>query len=95
MVVGVCKLRLSLYVEGGLKQKRSLMKRLLSSLRDRYLVSAAEVDLMDFHRDAVVGCSIVANDSRYVNSALESLKNYLMTYPGVELLDMNFEIMNF
>jgi uncharacterized protein YlxP (DUF503 family) len=47
MVVGVCTLRLLIAGSQSLKDKRQVLKSILDRTRERFNVSAAEVDELD------------------------------------------------
>ncbi len=60
MVVGVLRLDLRLFKVQSLKQKRSVVSRILSRLRSRYPVSAAEVGSLDLLQRTQLGISMTA-----------------------------------
>ncbi|PLX86400.1 MAG: DUF503 domain-containing protein [Desulfuromonas sp.] len=77
MVVGV--LRLDLLLEGAqsLKEKRSLVKRVLARIRNRYPVSAAEVGDQDLLQRVQIGVCVVSGSEGLVHRLFERLEDDL------------------
>ena len=91
MVVGV--LELSLAVPAfTLKEKRSVVKRVLNRTRQKFQVAAAEVEAMDNVSYAILGIVDVGNDQRYINSVLDHVANYVDQLGLAELVDQNIEL---
>jgi len=81
-----------LYLPGcdSLKQKRSLLKPLLARLHREFNISAAEIDLNDHHRAALIACAIVSNDAKHVQRVLEKIPNWIETYrPDLQVVDQH------
>ncbi|MBP2391121.1 DUF503 domain-containing protein [Aeromicrobium fastidiosum] len=70
----------------SLKQKRSIVRPLVSDLRRLFAVSAAETTHLDVHRRAGVGVSLVAADSQHVADVLDRVEDLVARRPEVELL---------
>ena len=94
MVVGTLKIELFLHGVDSLKEKRSIVKRTLSRVRDKFEVSAAEVENMDFHRSAVIGVALVTNDRRFANSMLDKIIEYVIELGLAEVGQTKIEIIN-
>jgi len=77
MIVGVMTVQLCLNGIGSLKEKRSIVKSVTSRLKNRFNVSIAEVDHHDSKRTALVGLSIVANDSGYIDRQFEKILAFM------------------
>jgi uncharacterized protein YlxP (DUF503 family) len=95
MVVGVCRLRLALHDVFSLKEKRSIIKKLIERSRNRFPVSIAEVGDNDVWQSALVVFSIVANDRAFVNSCIDKVIDYIDSLCLAEIVDQDIEIMNF
>lgn len=78
MFVGVVRIELYLHGVSSLKEKRSIVKRVVSRVRNQFDISAAEVDLQDFHQSAVIGCAVVTNDSRLADSIMRKVVDYVI-----------------
>ena len=62
MIVGVLRLELQLYSPQSLKEKRSIVRRILGRCRERFPVSAAETGLHDPWQRAEVGFTTVGSE---------------------------------
>ena len=72
----------------SLKQKRSVVRPLVSELRKRFDVSAAETDALDLHRRAGVGVALVAADRAHVVDVLDAAERLVAARPEFQLLSV-------
>jgi len=77
MIVGVMTAHLSLHGITSLKGKRSIVKSLIGRLKSRFNISISEVDHQDSKTIAVIGISIVGNDSRFINKQFDSIVDFM------------------
>ena len=77
MIIGVLTAELHLQGLTSLKQKRSIVKSLLSRMRNKFNISAAEVYRQDNKQLAVIGISIVSNETRYINQQFDKIVNFM------------------
>jgi len=77
MIVGILTVELHLHGLTSLKQKRSIVKSLLGRMRNKFNVSAAEVYRQDNKQLAVIGISIVSNETRYINQQFDKMINFM------------------
>jgi len=75
MVIGVCRLELDLMDNHSLKGKRSVVKRVIQRIRNRFNVAMAEVDGLDHHTVAVLGFVVVGNEKPFVNRQVDTILN--------------------
>jgi len=93
MTVGI--LTLSLFLPGctSLKQKRGLMKPFLARLHREFNISAAEIDHQDRWREAVVGISVISNESAQVQRVLQTVLAYAQEhFSEIEITDHQIEL---
>jgi hypothetical protein len=93
MVVGVLRVRLAIFEALSLKDKRRVTKSLKDRLGARHNISIAEVDDLDHRQAATLGLALVANESRYVDSALRKIVDEIRLCPRVSLLDFEIELL--
>ncbi|UYM07625.1 DUF503 domain-containing protein [Solicola gregarius] len=86
MWIGAIELDLLLGDVHSLKTKRGLVRPLVRELRQRFEVSAAEVDHLDLHRRSAVGASCVAADRGHVVDVLDRVERLVAARPEFELL---------
>lgn len=92
MVVGVLTVELHLYEAASLKEKRHVVRSTLDTLRNKFNLSAAEVDRLDERQQATLGFSCVGNDRQYVNSVLNKALDFLYADPRIEVIAVNMEL---
>lgn len=61
----------------SLKEKRGLIKPLISRLHREFNVSVAEMDLQDKWQEAVIVCAMVGNDQGFLQSALQNVARWV------------------
>jgi uncharacterized protein YlxP (DUF503 family) len=93
MTVGVLQIELSVPDAMSLKDKRRAVKSLKDRIAHRHNVSIAEVGALDEHRRAILGLAMVSNDSRYVESALSKLVDFVRAAPYVSLVDYQIDLL--
>ncbi len=93
MIVGVLRVRLAIYGAQSLKDKRRVVKSLKDRLAARHNISIAEVDDLDRWQVATIGLALVANDTRFVESALTKIMNEIRADARVSLLDHDMEFL--
>lgn len=77
MIVGVVRVVLFLPECHSLKEKRSVVKPLLTHLHSELRLSAAEVEDLDKWQSAVIGVTCVANDARHADAVLASVASFV------------------
>lgn len=84
MVVGVLEIELAVPAF-TLKEKRSVVKRILHRTRNAFNVAAAEVEDLDVPGSAVLGIVGVANDRRFLEGMLQKVETFV---DGLELAEI-------
>lgn len=77
MVVGVCTVELEIVGNDSLKGKRRAVKPILVRVRERFNVSAAEVDDLDAWQRATLAFACVSNDPNYVHGLLMKVVDFI------------------
>ena len=95
MVVGVMEMTLALYDNESLKDKRSVVKRVINRVRGTFNVSAAEVEDMDFTDRAVIGIVAVGNDRRYIMGMLDKIEGFVDRLALADILDASKTLENY
>lgn len=94
MIVGVGKIKFRLFDVRSLKEKRKIVKSMIRRMGNAFNISIAEVDLNDSHDWAVIGFSIVGNDSRLVNSKLDKAVNMADDMGLAMIADSEIEVIH-
>ena len=70
----------------SLKEKRSVVKPIVSELQRKLDVAAAEVGHLDVHRRAAIGVSVVAADAAHCGEVLDECERLVAARQEIELL---------
>ena len=93
MVVGVCTVQLEIFGR-SLKDKRSVVKPILARVRDRFNVSAAEVDDLDVWHNATLGFACVSTDADYCHGLLTKVVTFIeQSHFDANILDFQIELL--
>ncbi len=91
MIVGILTLQVSVFDAMTLKDKRRVIKSLKDRIGNKYNVSIAEVAYNDKIRTSMLGVAMVANETRFVESALAEVVNFIRKIPQLTLVDYSIE----
>ncbi len=94
MVVAVGRLALSLPGVGSLKEKRSIVRRLIDRTANRFNVAVAEVADQDTHRRAVIGMAVVSNDRRHASRMISEVIGHAESVSACPVIDSTTEIIS-
>ena len=92
-IVGVCTLDLHIPEATSLKSKRSVLKSMLDGIRDRFHVSAAEVEYLDLWQRAGIAIACVSNSQAYTNEVLDKVVNWVEANPRVFVTRVELEFL--
>ncbi len=93
-VVGLCTLELDLTGVDSLKQKRSILKSVITRVRSQFNVAAAEVDEQDTHEIAIIAIAAVSNSSAHANSMIDKVIDWIeQNCREIEITDQQIEIL--
>lgn len=79
----------------SLKEKRSVVKPIISKIQKEFNVSVAEVDTLDKYQIGTIGFSMVGNDRKVLNRKLDKLFNMVEETGLADLVDSEYDIYNF
>jgi uncharacterized protein YlxP (DUF503 family) len=71
---------------GSLKEKRSIVRHLLDASRQRFSLSASEVDHQDLHQRAALGFAVVAPTAGRVDEILDRVERFIWSEPRVTVV---------
>ena len=91
MVVGILRIVLSIPASNSLKDKRQVVRSLLDVARNRFNVSAAEIDRLDSHRTGGLAFACVSNDKSVVNDVLNRVLEHAESNPLCEVVESELE----
>ncbi len=94
MVLGFGTITFRLDECHGLKEKRKIIKSIISRTKNGFNAAIAEVDFNDIHQRAKIGFALVGNDRRAVNSQIDKLHEFIYRTALAEIIDTETEIIN-
>jgi uncharacterized protein YlxP (DUF503 family) len=93
MVVGVCTVQFEIFAQ-SLKEKRSVVKPILARVRDRFNVSAAEVEDQDAWQRSTLAFACVASDADYAHGLLTKVVTFIETsHFDANILDFQIQLL--
>ena len=95
MVVGTGIVDLMIPGCGSLKEKRSVLSRILRRTQNEFNVSIAEIGDNDLWRRARIGFSVVGNDRLYINAKMDHILRFIERLDLAEVLRSRMEMASF
>ena len=93
MIIGACTIQLYLPGVASLKEKRGILKPLLTQLRKQFEVAVAEVEHHDVWQTAGIAVIAVSTESGHVYTVLEKAVHWIEeNYYQVEVVDWDLEL---
>jgi uncharacterized protein len=92
-VIGTARISLSIPEANSLKDKRSVLKSMLEGMRNKFNVSAAEIDDNDVWRRAVIGVACVSNSQPFADQVLNKVIDWIESNPRVYIVDVQLEFL--
>ena len=94
IIIGLCTVEFELPGVTTIKDKRSILKSMLTRLHNQFNISAAEVDYQDVLQSSVIAFTTVTNDSRHVNQTISIVLNWIeANYPDALIVNQEIEIL--
>ena len=94
MVVGLGIITFRLHDCRSLKSKRTIIKSIISRLRNSFNASVAEVGSNDIYDEAIIGFAVVGNDRVMTNSKIDRIFNLADELGLAEIINTEMEIIN-
>ncbi|APH17247.1 hypothetical protein NPD5_3017 [Clostridium sporogenes] len=77
MIIGTAKIHLYANWIHSLKEKRMIVKSIISKTKNKFNVSIAEVEMQDVHQSIVIGIACVSNSTKQADSIIQNVVNYI------------------
>ena len=92
MKVGVLRVYFRIQDAGSLKEKRMVVKSLKGRVASRFNVSVAEIGSQDKWQLGELGVAAVGTDTRFVNSVVDNVKNFLTHDHRISIIETAVDI---
>lgn len=76
----------------SLKEKRMIVRSIVSKLQNKFHVSTAETDEQDIHQIIVIGVAAIIPDQGYADSLMNEISHFIEENCEAEILDETREI---
>ena len=95
MIIAICNLDINVPTAGSLKDKRRVIKSMITRMQNRFNIAVAEVEHLDSWQTAGLGIVTVSNDAAYAHGLLTKVINWIEeTRLDCELIDYSIELIN-
>jgi len=84
--IAVLKLKLYAPWVHSLKEKRMVVKSLLAKIRNKFQVSAAEVEDQDIHQSVVIGVAAIVPHSAQADSLMDGIVSFVEQNTEAEIV---------
>ena len=92
MIIAAVTFRLHAPWVHSLKEKRMVVKSLVTQLQNRFHVSAAEIDEQDTHQIIVIGVAAIVPHNAMADSLMDEISTFVEENTEAEILDELREI---
>ncbi|MEO5766827.1 MAG: DUF503 domain-containing protein [Polyangia bacterium] len=77
MTIGIARVTLFLPSSHSLKEKRMVLRRVKTQVRDKFNAAIAEVGQNDLWQRAALGITVVGNDGAFTEAALDEVIRFV------------------
>lgn len=92
MKIAVLKIKLYAPWVHSLKEKRMVVKSLLAKIRNKFHVSAAEVEDQDVHQSIIIGIAFIVPHSAQADGMMEEIVHFIEQSTEAEIVEEEREI---
>ena len=94
MFVGIARYDFLIPASGSLKEKRQVLRSLVSGLQSKYKVAVAEVEHQDLRQRGALGVCCVSGTSFQAKRVLHEVERYVRSQYTIEVLDVRVDVVN-
>lgn len=84
MIVGIARCECMIYDAGSLKEKRAVLQRIISRIRQKYNVSVSEVDYQDAWQRTAIAVAAIASAKVPAERELQNAIKLIDSFPEIE-----------
>ena len=95
MVIGVLQLDLRLHGPQSLKQKRSVIQKVLARCRNRFPASCAEVGHQELWQRALLGFAVISSSEQVVAPILTHIEDEVLASGELDLVNAETEFIHY
>ncbi|OWZ83586.1 DUF503 domain-containing protein [Natranaerobius trueperi] len=87
MEVGVAEVDLNIEGVRSLKEKRKILKSIITRIQNKFNLSIAEIDYQDKWQRSLIGLAGISNDKKYINKVLEKAVTLIESDGNMIIID--------
>ena len=91
MIVKTLVIELYITKSNSLKDKRRILKSLISRTRQKFNVSISELEDMDQHKHSTIGIVTITNSNTYADTVLDKCLDLIQLEYNVDIIDIKRE----
>ncbi len=84
MIVGIARCECMIYDAGSLKEKRAVLQRILTRIRQKYNVSVSEVDYQDAWQRTAIAVAAIASSKVPAEREIQNAIKLIDSFPEIE-----------
>ena len=92
MRVIVIKVSLRADWSHSLKEKRMIVKSIISKLQNKFNISVCEIENQDIHNLITIGIAGIALNSKVCDSTIDNIINYIEDITDAEIINIEQEV---
>ncbi|MDK2820825.1 MAG: uncharacterized protein PWP31_790 [Clostridia bacterium] len=92
MVIGIGTAFFRIAGSKSLKDKRRVLKSIITRLHNRFNIAVAEVGHQDSRQEAEIGVACISNEAAHADKILAAVMRFLEAEGEIELLTYNTEL---
>lgn len=90
-MIAYAEVECRIYDAQSLKQKRSVLKRILTRIKNEHNVSVSEMEHQDLWQRSLIGFVTVANDKKQAERTVQQVLNLIDSFPEIERAETSIE----
>lgn len=92
MIIGVASIKLYAPWVHSLKEKRMVVKSIITKVQNKFNVSITEVDEHDTHQTIIIGIACIAGTVALASSTIDKVIRFTEENTDAEILDIQRDI---
>jgi len=92
MIISVASVKLYAPWVHSLKEKRMVVKSIISKVQNKFNISISEIDAQDIHQTIVLGIACVTDTAKFADSMIDGVITFIDNHTEAEILDIHREI---
>ena len=92
MIVGLVACECIIYDAHSLKEKRAVLQRIMTRLKQKYNISIAEVDFQDTWQRTKIAMAVVSSARNPAEIELQNALKFIDSFPEIETNDHRYRM---